>query len=226
MKKNVLKGIFITSMTIIILLLFLYVIYNKMAVQSSAEEIVDDNFNKMIEYNSGCNILSSNPYDYVDNEFYNNIVELGFQAIPILDDKISSNELPGCYQYVACIAIQEISEVDIAAFNFEGWETADEFIFNWNSLVEEMPAEINNILSDTTTDNKEKIEKIEAYGKLAEPILTNIADGNSDINSLNIEYDLNDELTDQANTVLSNKEIDSNENKIILSYIESRQNDN
>ena len=53
---------------------------------------------------------SSNPYDYTKNEYYRNIVDLGKDAVPVLEEMCRSGELTGLHAFISDIAIQEITE--------------------------------------------------------------------------------------------------------------------
>lgn len=44
---------------------------------------------------------SSNPYDSVDSEYYDNIISIGTEAIEPLEELMMSGGMPAAYQYVS-----------------------------------------------------------------------------------------------------------------------------
>lgn len=74
---------------------------------------------------------SSNPYDYTDNEYYDNIVNIGDEAVPILETMYKEKEVTGLSAYVSALAIQDITDCNLyEEYNLE-WTTADEFYVLW-----------------------------------------------------------------------------------------------
>ena len=106
--------------------------HNLMQEKTVAEEI-DYNLAKINELSLN-QITSSNPYDYIDNDHYNNIIKLGMPAVSVLEEKYSNNELHGLNAYIAALAIQEITGIQISEEADETWETAEEFFAQWNKI--------------------------------------------------------------------------------------------
>lgn len=106
--------------------------HNLMQEKTVAEEI-DYNLAKINELSIN-QITSSNPYDYIDNDHYNNIIKLGMPAVSVLEEKYSNNELHGLNAYIAALAIQEITGIQISEEADETWETAEEFFAQWNKI--------------------------------------------------------------------------------------------
>lgn len=78
-------------------------------------------------------ITSSNPFDYTKNEYYNNIVNLGKDAVPILEDMYKSGKLLGVNAYLSALAIEDITDCDLhERYNLE-WSTAEEFYTLWEN---------------------------------------------------------------------------------------------
>ena len=50
-------------------------------------------------------MTSSNPYDYTENEYYKNIVELGEDAVSILENMYKNKKLSGVNAYLSTLAI-------------------------------------------------------------------------------------------------------------------------
>ena len=107
-------------------------LHNLMQEKTVAEEI-DYNLAKINELSIN-QITSSNPYDYIDNDHYNNIIKLGMPAVSVLEEKYSNNELHGLNAYIAALAIQEITGIQISEEADETWETAEEFFAQWNKI--------------------------------------------------------------------------------------------
>ncbi|MGN1156875.1 MAG: hypothetical protein ACI4TK_11920 [Agathobacter sp.] len=107
-------------------------LHNLMQEKTVAEEI-DYNLAKINELSLN-QITSSNPYDYIDNDHYNNIIKLGMPAVSVLEEKYSNNELHGLNAYIAALAIQEITGIQISEEADETWETAEEFFAQWNKI--------------------------------------------------------------------------------------------
>lgn len=88
------------------------------------------NLNKI---NEVTNMTSSNPYDYTNNEYYNNIVKIGKDAVPVLENMYKNNELSGLNAYLSALAIQDITNCNLyEKYNID-WTTADEFYALWES---------------------------------------------------------------------------------------------
>lgn len=74
---------------------------------------------------------SSNPYDYTKNEYYKNIVALGKDAVPVLEDMYNKGKLTGVNAYLSALAIQDITQCNLnEKYNLD-WSTAEEFYDLW-----------------------------------------------------------------------------------------------
>lgn len=91
-------------------------------------ETISYNMEKILETTSA---LSSNPYDYIDNEYYENIVALGFDAVPVLEEMYQENELTGLSAYLSALAIQDITGCNLYEDHDLDWSTAEEFYELW-----------------------------------------------------------------------------------------------
>ncbi len=94
-------------------------------------EIIDNTLkeeilNNLDQISNVADLSSSNPYDYIDNEYYDNIVALGEKAIPVLESMYKNSELTGVNAYIGALAIEEIT----GSRNFI-WSDASEFFLNW-----------------------------------------------------------------------------------------------
>ena len=66
------------------------------------EKEITINFNKIEEVTD---MTSSNPYDYTENEYYKNIVELGENAVSVLQNMYKNKKLSGVNAYLSTLAI-------------------------------------------------------------------------------------------------------------------------
>lgn len=74
---------------------------------------------------------SSNPFDYTKNEYYKNIVQLGKDAVPVLENMYNSGKLSGVNAYLSALAIEDITKCDLhEKYNLD-WATAEEFYTLW-----------------------------------------------------------------------------------------------
>lgn len=76
-------------------------------------------------------MTSSNPFDYTKNEYYNNIVNLGKDAVPVLEDMYKSGKLSGVNAYLSALVIEDITGCNLyEKYNLD-WSTAEEFYTLW-----------------------------------------------------------------------------------------------
>ena len=66
------------------------------------EKEITINFNKIEEVTD---MTSSIPYDYTENEYYKNIVELGENAVSVLQNMYKNKKLSGVNAYLSTLAI-------------------------------------------------------------------------------------------------------------------------
>ena len=66
------------------------------------EKEITINFNKIEEVTD---MTSSNPYDYTENEYYKNIVELGENGVSVLQNMYKNKKLSGVNAYLSTLAI-------------------------------------------------------------------------------------------------------------------------
>lgn len=163
MKKKVLVGLL---GGIAICILIAGIIISMPKTQDTKAAIID-NFEKMSEELSPLTLTSSNPYDYVDNQYYDNIVNLGVDAIDPLNEIIESGEVSALEQYVATIALQEITECDLNQATGEDWETVEQFLNRWEKTVMEMPNTFEQIQNNEKLSWKEKETEFKKYGIFA-----------------------------------------------------------
>ena len=72
---------------------------------------------------------SSNPYDYIDNNYYRSIVALGKGAVPVLEEMYNSGKLTGLKAYISALAIEDITDCHLSEkYN---WSSSEEFYDLW-----------------------------------------------------------------------------------------------
>lgn len=76
-------------------------------------------------------MASSNPFDYIKNEYYENIVNLGKDAVPVLEKMYQEQKLTGLYAYLSALAIQDITKCNLYEKYHLNWSTAEEFYTLW-----------------------------------------------------------------------------------------------
>lgn len=110
---------------------------------------------------------SSNPYDYVkNNESYKKIVAMGYEVIPLIQDRIDKSENDGLCEYILAIAAEDISKTNLktAANGEYSFSTAKEWSQNLTKFKENLDSIIIKINQnqDVTIRNKE-LEKLGIY---------------------------------------------------------------
>ncbi|WP_054942716.1 hypothetical protein [Paenibacillus ihuae] len=156
----------------------LFTLYPKNA-EASVEKQIDDNTTllaRQIE-NEGSNktklSLSSNPYDYIkDSEEYENIVNLGYKAFPVLEKKIDESEGSGLFDYIYAAAIEEIAKVNLKEDGPTPWDTGEKFSEKWKVKLESIPRDVEKIASSEQSDD----DKIRSLTKLGLPAVPFIID--------------------------------------------------
>ena len=94
------------------------------------EKEIMTNLDKIAEVTD---MTSSNPFDYTNNDYYKNIVNLGKSAVPILENMYKNGKLTGVNAYLSALAIQDITDCNLLEkYNFD-WATAEEFYTYWEN---------------------------------------------------------------------------------------------
>ncbi len=134
----------------------------------SCAAAVDKNFTLLSNAYSVETLLNSSPYAYIDNDFYRNIVSLGFDAVQVLQEKNADGEFSDLNSYIAAIAIQEITGCNLYSITGIDFETADEFYSLWDKTIADMPENLTILLGDHSMDVREKITALKKYGIFGE----------------------------------------------------------
>lgn len=96
--------------------------------EDNIEEKILENLKQIGELSD---TASSNPYDYIKNENYKNIIKLGKKAVPVLEEMYNSNKLSGVYAYISALAVQDIAGCNLYEEYDLDWSTAEEFYTLW-----------------------------------------------------------------------------------------------
>jgi hypothetical protein len=127
--------------------------------------------------------MSSNPYDYINNQYFDKIVDMGVEALPIIKKEIQKSKANGLREYILAMAAEEIAKIDLK----EGhdyktrWASAKDFVPQWHEYLVCIPANVKQITSSNAS-KEEKTEKLIKLGKPAIPfIMDEIENGNEEI---------------------------------------------
>lgn len=126
--------------------------------------------------------ISSNPYDYIkNNPEFDNIVNLGTQALPVIIEKIDNSSHDGLVEYILSIAAEKISKVDLKKKEKFQWQTAKQFSKNYKEYVKEVPKMTEDIITSKKSSS-DKVNELTDLGVVAIPyILDGIEAGHNDI---------------------------------------------
>ena len=98
---------------------------------TNEEQIEKEILINLSEIGNISDTTSSNPYDYINNEYYKNIINLGENAVPILENMYNDGKLTGVDAYISALAIEDISNCKLyKEYNLD-WSTAEEFYTLW-----------------------------------------------------------------------------------------------
>lgn len=114
---------------------------------------------------------SSNPYDYIqNNKYYNNIMNLGIDALPIIVDELKESDESGLKEFILAIAIEDISGIKISTTEGE-WKDSDEFLDKYEIFMRNVEDNVNVIITSKEASKNEKLERLKQYGIYAVPYL-------------------------------------------------------
>lgn len=96
--------------------------------EEQIEKKITENFEQIAEMTD---MTSSNPFNYTKNQYYNNIVNLGENAVFVLEKMYKSGKLSGVNAYLSALAIEDITGCNLyEKYNLD-WSTAEEFYILW-----------------------------------------------------------------------------------------------
>ena len=114
---------------------------------------------------------SSNPYDYIDNnEYYQNIINMKTDALPLLLEGLENSTESGLMEYIMSIAIEEISGVDIESLEGK-WSDGQEFLDKYQIFLRGVEDNVNVIMTSKILNEDEKVEALSKMGIYALPYI-------------------------------------------------------
>ncbi|MGX4583582.1 hypothetical protein [Paenibacillus chitinolyticus] len=125
--------------------------------------------------------LSSNPYSYIkNNKEYARIVQLGYSALPIIEERITEGNKFGLDKYILAIAAEEIAKVNLKKGEYR-WSDAEEFVRSWKLHLQSVPGKVQQILN-ANESSEWKNNKLVELGAPAIPyILEDIDSGGNEL---------------------------------------------
>ncbi len=207
------------TLAVIILAISIFVAAFSLNTNAVAQK-VDSNINELmgkitkLQTENAPLASSSNPYDYIkDSIEFNNIVDLGPDALPIIKQRVDESDENGLREYILAIAAEKIAKVDLKGDNL-GWSTAKGWSDKWSSHLKNLSSNFKNILSsnkDSETKNLEIVrlgtpalplifDEVEQGNSQLIPSLQKLVQGNKKIN-----FDINS-IKDYKEWVKANKD--------------------
>lgn len=169
------KSKIIVSISAIVIVLSLVI--TVVAVRSTPTYAFTTNMNKLaegiqkeMEDHSDLS-YSSNPYDYIDNnQYYENIIKMKLDALPLLVESLENSEESGLMEYIMSIAIEEISGVDMESLEGE-WSSGQEFLEKYQVFLRGVEDNVNVIMTSEILNEDEKVEALSKIGIYALPYI-------------------------------------------------------
>lgn len=91
--------------------------------------------------------LSSNAYDYLDeNRAFEEIVALGYDALPGLEEHLATTATAGLGDYLVCVAIETIMRCDLKRLEDYTWADSRVFAERWDRYLREVPSRVEEII--------------------------------------------------------------------------------
>lgn len=176
-----------------------------------------EEFDAMIE-NSDENMLSSNPYDYIDNQYFDNIINRGISALPTITEEIESSENSGLREYMLAIAAEEITNTHLNKENVYNWSNGKEWLDKWNIYLRNIPTKVDYIVNDTENTIEEKKSALNDLGIMSLPYIKDSIDaGHTEFQDT---YNSILEGTAVSSRTNDNEKIDESDLQIIRSMVE------
>lgn len=119
--KKILSGF-----SVVVIIIALVICSVTLQTDTSLAAEIDENFTQMSNL-SVEQTLSSDPYDYINNEYYDNIIALGTPAMDVLEENYHSGGYTGLDAYIVALAIQDIADMNLYECTGTDWETPEEF---------------------------------------------------------------------------------------------------
>lgn len=209
---------------IVSILIGAFVWYNSVSnTKKSYAKLIDENFKQMDSTYDTATLLSSNPYDYIHNKNYKNIVNLGFGAVEVLQEKCQNKKLSNLNSYISTIAIKEITGLDLYRITGIDYETSDEFFELWDKTIKNLPDKMADIVnSDSTVDDKAKsLQDFGIFGEALADKMINSDNKNIKFHGTKINCHLNSKDEKRLSKLIDKDENTLNEvNEYLTKYLE------
>lgn len=220
MKKKIISLIVVVAVGITSLGIF-YFINKPDDVKADITKNLDLMFNG-VEYEAYpvAGVASSNPYDSVDSEYYDNIISMGTEAVGPLEELMMSGGMPAAYQYVSAVALQEITGCDMAEVTGVSWSNVGQFKEMWNSTMQSLPETLESIKNDSKLSAEEKRNEMEKYGVFGKAYACKTAENEFQLGELKVEAVTDDGLRKEFKELgegMSEKDLDN-----VLGYMSKK----
>ncbi len=140
--KKILMVTIVISVALLLISLFNAFGSTSYKIEKNMEELMDEIAQKMAENPEKA--VSSNPYDYIDNDYFRNIVNLGPKALIHIGDMIKKSERSGLKEYILAIAAEKIAKVDLRRETYN-WTNGKEWVREWEIHLRNIPDDIERI---------------------------------------------------------------------------------
>lgn len=167
--KKILMVTIVISLTLLLVSFFNAFGSTSFKIDKNMEELMDEITQKMAENPEKA--YSSNPYDYIDNDYFRNIVNLGPKALIHIGNKIKKSERSGLKEYILALAAEKIAKVELRGKTYN-WVNGKEWVREWERHLRNIPDDIERIDSFP----KPPDVKIKALIQLGVPAIPYIMD--------------------------------------------------
>lgn len=182
---------------------------------ASDEYIVNSNLNAMMsEINTmiekqDASMQSSNPYDYIKNEHFNNIIGRGINALPVLTSELNSSSENGLKEYILAIAVQEITETNVNENAVNAWSNGKEWVEECNKYLRNIPDKVQYVVNDTANSFEQKEKELQSLGLMSLPYIKDLIDKG------HVEYqNVYNKIYQSVSNTVSTLSVDNNKTEI------------
>lgn len=147
-----------------------YLSYSSLGLESEADkQLIKVSLSDLLDEAVAKDINSSNPYDYIDSLFFQEIVNFGPKALMSLRDMILSSKEDGLKEYILAIVSEEIARINLKGDSF-AWTSAKEYCQKWDDYMINLPTSISKIINSNQSIEK-KNERLVRLGIPAIPFI-------------------------------------------------------
>lgn len=160
---------------------------------------------------------SSNPYDYANSENFDNIVNLGIPALPVIVEEIESSDMNGLREYLFAIAVEEITKTSLKEKAY-GWSNGKEWMNQWKIYLRNIPVQVDYIVNDTESTVEEKETALDELGMMSLPYIKDAIDaGHTEFQDI---YDSIAGISASGSRTAEMDAVDESDVEIIRSMVE------